>query len=156
VKILLISIIDTPIDHVKKKGNPNALMHYGVGLSAKQRRLLEKLPGYDSRAIVDKYAVSMSDLSALTAYTGDEFAMFTKNKKRLIIRGNATSVNIDFDAAEILAAEGYKWSGHTHPGIGEFSLLSSDGDMQILSAFPQTRSVIYNSSGQRKQFEKEQ
>jgi hypothetical protein len=150
-----ISVIDKPIDHGQKKGNPNALMHYGVGLSAKQRQLLKKLPDYDSRAVVKKCAVSMSDLSALTAYTGDEFAMFTMNKKRLIIRGSAHSVNIDFDAAKILAADGYKWSGHTHPGIGEFSLYASDGDMQILSAFSQKRSVIYNSTGNYLPFSKE-
>ncbi|MDR0903183.1 MAG: hypothetical protein LBM59_00950 [Ruminococcus sp.] len=149
---MIIKSIDSPIEHGQKKGNPNALMHFGVGLSSKQRDLLLKLPDFDSKALVEKNAVSMSDLSALTAFTGDEFAMFTKNKKRLIIRGNANSVNIDIDTAKSLAADGYRWSGHTHPGIGEFSLVASDGDFEILSSFPQTQSVIYNSLGNHEVF----
>lgn len=155
MKNLFIKNVDSPIDHSQKKGNPNAYMHYGIGLSSKQQKLLLKLPDYDSKTIVDKNAVSMSDLSALTAFTGDEFAMFTKNNTRLIIRGNANSVNIDIKTAKALAADGYRWSGHTHPGIGEFSLLASDGDMEILSAFPQVGSAIYNSSGKHYQFRKD-
>ena len=58
----------------------------------------------------------MSDLSALTALTGDEFAMFTNGKERLIIRGNTIMVNVNSERASKLAKEGYKLSGHTHPG----------------------------------------
>lgn len=39
----------------------------------------------------------MRDLSALTASTGCEFAMFTKEWKRIIIRGNESMVNIDVE-----------------------------------------------------------
>ena len=97
----------------------------------------------------------MSDLSALTAYTGDEFAMFTKGNERLIIRGNSDMVNIDIDEAKKLANEGYKWSGHTHPGINFNCLFSSDGDRIILKQFKQNKSVIYNSKGQYLTFENE-
>jgi hypothetical protein len=54
---------------------------------------------YDSRKIIDKSDVKMSDLSALTAKTGDEFAMFTNGRKRLIIRGNYNSVNVGIKEA---------------------------------------------------------
>jgi hypothetical protein len=149
---VVISIIDSPIERGQTKGNANAILHYGIELSPKQISLLEKLPFCDSRIFVSKNKASMSDLSALTAATGDEFTMFTLSSKRLIIRGNKNSVNINFSDALTLANQGYKWSGHTHPGIGERVLLASKGDLQILSAFLQPRSTIYNSSGQYQLF----
>ena len=90
----------------------------------------------------------MNDLSALTAYTGDEFALFTKGNERLIIRENAVSVNIDIEQAKQMAQQGYRWSGHTHPGVDFNCLFSSDGDRTILKQFEQNTSVIYNSKGQ--------
>ena len=96
----------------------------------------------------------MVDLSALTAKTGVEFAMFTKGGKRLIVRGNSNSVNINIDEARRLAKQGYKWSGHTHPGIEDSSLLASYGDIEILKAFKQKQGVIYNSKGNFLTFEK--
>ena len=47
-------------------------------LSAKQKNVLDKLPYYGSSASFKKRDVSMIDLSALTAETGDEFALFTR------------------------------------------------------------------------------
>ena len=89
----------------------------------------------------------MKDLSAMTAITGDEFAMFTKEQKRLIIRGNYKKVNIGVKQATELKKQGYKWSGHTHPGVDGNCLLHSPGDALILEAFGQQTSVIYNSKG---------
>jgi len=55
------------------------------------RRIYSKsFSEFDSKVIVDKKSVNMADLSALTAHTGDEFALFTKGKDRLIIRGNSS------------------------------------------------------------------
>lgn len=70
------------------KGNPNAV--FGIELNNRQKDLLEKLSEFDSKVIVDKKSVNMADLSALTAHTGDEFALFTKGKNRLIICGNSS------------------------------------------------------------------
>ena len=39
-----------------------------------------------------KRDVSMLDLSAMTAETGDEFAMFTRRGERLIVRGDAKKI----------------------------------------------------------------
>ena len=97
----------------------------------------------------------MADLSALTAKTGVEFAMFTKGSERLIIRGNTIRVDINKGAAEELAALGYRWSGHTHPGIDENCLIASWGDQTVLKCFKQDTSVIYNSKGQYATFGKE-
>ena len=100
-------------------------------------------------------SVNMADLSALTAKTGNEFAMFTKQSERLVIRGNASKVNIGVEEALILAAEGYRWSGHTHPGVGINVLMPSSGDKEILRCFGQDNSVIYNSKGVFATFGKE-
>lgn len=145
---IISSRIDSPIEKRNtSKGNPNAVLHVGASLNNKQQNILHNLPSYDSRVTVNKKSVNMKDLSALTAHTGDEFAMFTKGKERIIVRGNKTSVNIDIEQAKELSKQGYKWSGHTHPGIDENCLISSPGDNFVLKAFGQSRSVIYNSKG---------
>ena len=149
VSKMSINSIDMPIEQRNTgKGNPNAILTFGIELNSRQKHLLEALTEFDSRVTVPKKSVRMSDLSALTAYTGDEFAMFTKGGERLIIRGNAQSVNIDVEAAKQMAKQGYRWSGHTHPGISFNCLFSSDGDRLILEQFKQDTSVIYNSKGQ--------
>ena len=145
--------IDSPIEQRNTaKGNPNAIMQFGRPLNNRQQALLNQLPQYDSRTTVKKKSVKMSDLSALTAQTGDEFAMFTKGKERLIIRGNAYNVNVDESYAKELSRQGYKWSGHTHPGTDEMCMFASDGDMYILSCFNQQYTAIYNSKGQHNVF----
>lgn len=96
----------------------------------------------------------MKDLAALTAQTGDEFAMFTKGGERLIVRGNHMRVNIHEEEAAQMAAAGYRWSGHTHPGDGVNVLQASDGDYKILKAFGQRKSCIYDVYGRKRQFER--
>jgi hypothetical protein len=151
---VIISSIDSPIEHTHDgKGNPNGIIHLGKPLSGCQRELLEALPEYDSRVTVPKSAVNMADLSALTAATGDEFAMFTKGGERLIIRGSVCEVNIDISQAENLARQGYRWSGHTHPGTDMYCLQASTGDYEILGCFNHCTSVIYNSKGIFRTFE---
>ncbi len=150
-----INNIDLPIEQRNTgKGQPNAMLHMGRPLNNRQQKLLEQLPGYDSQIIVPKKSVNMKDLSALTAKTGDEFALFTKGNERLIIRGNSNSVNIDIAKAKELAEQGYKWSGHTHPGITPLIMQASDGDYTILDCFDQQYSVIHNSKGEYRTFER--
>ena len=155
VSALNISTIDNPIEQQHTgKGNPNAILMFGIDLNNRQKALLESLPDYDSRKVVPRDSVNMSDLAALTAYTGHEFAMFTKGNERLIVRGGKKNVNIDTLEAERLSADGYRWSGHTHPGIDFLSMQPSDGDYAVLACFKQTNSVIYNSKGDFRTFEK--
>lgn len=151
------TVIAQPIEQRHTgKGNPNAILHFGRPLNNRQMQLLEQLPTYDSRVIVRKKDVSMSDLSALTAHTEVEFAMFTKGGKRMVVRGSATMTNITVEDARKMSAEGWKWSGHTHPKTGYWSLQASEGDMAILRAFGQTRSVVYNPSGRYRTFNREE
>ena len=135
------------------KGSPNAMLHFDRPLNNRQMRLLEQLPVFDSRATVRKKDVNMRDLAALTAQTGDEYALFTRKGERLVVRGSAAMTNIDEQTAREMAAAGWRWSGHTHPGTDLFCLYSSEGDRLVLDAFGQETSVIYNSLGQWLTFE---
>lgn len=50
-----ISSIENPIEQKHTgKGNPNAILHFDVELNNRQSKILEQLPEYDSRIIVDK------------------------------------------------------------------------------------------------------
>ncbi len=151
-----INSIDSPIEQRNtSRGKPGAILHYDVELNTRQQALLDSLQEYDSRVTISKTDVSMADLSALTAKTGDEFAMFTKAGERLIVRGNSVKVNITPQEAQKLNADGYTWSGHTHPGTGRNCLIASQGDVEILKCFGQLRSCIYNSAGEYLEFWKE-
>lgn len=97
----------------------------------------------------------MKDLAALTAETGCEYAMFTRKGQRLVIRGDAVRVNINQYDALRLSRDGYRWSGHTHPGIDEVVLMPSEGDKLVLSQFRQEFSMICNSKGRYYVFGKE-
>ena len=154
--VMTIRSIDSPIEQRHTgKGKPSAISHYDVELNNRQQKLLNQLPDFNSRITVPKDDVNMIDLSALTAKTGDEFSLFTKGGNRLIVRGNGVMVQITPEEADILSADGYTWSGHTHPGTGYNCLQASQGDMQILGRFNQDRSVIYNSIGEHLEFWKE-
>lgn len=137
------------------KGRPPAVYTLDVDLNGRQQNLLQSLPTYNSRLIVRKKDVGMADLSALTAKTGVEFALFTRGSERLIIRGAIDHVDVTLEQAKQLAKEGYKFSGHTHPG-GEIKVLTASGDdYEILKAFGQKQSVAYNSKGQHMTYELE-
>lgn len=142
-------MINAPIESRNRgDGNPSAVAYLGRPLNNRQQMILDQLPDYGSRYIVNKKDVSMRDLSAMTASTGDEFAMFTKGGSRLIIRGDSGSTPVTVDEARKLKAEGYKWSGHTHPGTTRNVLQPSPGDHAVLNAFEQDTSVITNSAGE--------
>ena len=131
-----------------EQAHPVDISFVAKELNQRQQRVLDLLPGYGSQAVVKKRNVSMLDLSALTARTGDEFAMFTRKGERLIVRGDNVAVPLSLDELTALQNQGYRWSGHTHPGSGESSLDSSDGDKRALEQFGQSNSVIYNRHGQ--------
>jgi len=148
--------IELPIERKHSgKGVPSAILHHDNALTNRQQELLAQLSEYDSKVTVPKDSVSMIDLSALTAKTGVEYAMFTKGQECLIIRGNEWRVNVSEEYAKELAEQGYRWSGHTHPGVDGNCLIASRGDKAILKQFNQSESVIYNSVGNFSRFERE-
>ena len=138
------------------RGRPSAISTMvGVELSTRQQALLSDLPNTRAEVIVQKNSVSMTDLAALSAATGDEFAMFTLKGDRLIVRGDERRVYIGDDRAIALNAEGYRFSGHTHTKLlhNGMELEPSDGDYGILKYFDQKESVIYNIKGNYRTFE---
>ena len=142
--------ISSPIESRKHPtGNPAGVEILGDSLNSRQKKILDKLPQYNSRETFDKRSVSMRDLAALTAYEGVEFAMFTKGGKRLIIRGERNSVDINDEEAKALSKQGYTWSGHTHPGRDHISLSPSAGDRCVLKAMEQKYSLIVSSTGRK-------
>jgi len=152
LKVVDKNIISSPIEHGlhSGKGEPWAVLRHDRPLTNRQQALLDKLPEFNSRVIVDKSDVSMMDLAALTAKTDDEFAMFTRKQERLIVRGDYEHIAIDPFHAKELRGQGYKWSGHTHTKVGD--LLPSDGDRAVLAAFDQESSVIYDAEGKHRRF----
>lgn len=129
-------------------------MHFGEKLSSHQQEILDWLPGFGSTTHVDFNEIDMVDLAAFTAITGDEFALFCKENIGLIVRGNKSMVNINNNDARQLREQGYRWVGHTHPGIDNLCLTPSDGDYSILECFDQESSDIYNSLGEYQSFYK--
>ena len=133
-------------------GNPRAIVR-GLGeLSNRQRGVLDNLPTFGAETITNTKGFGVTDLAALTASTGDEFAMFTTGGRRLVVRGGPTSVPIGVNRAQELSGQGWRWSAHTHPGTSDWVLQSSPGDRAVLEAFGQGESVIYNSLGGRRRF----
>ena len=82
--------------------------------------------------------------------------MFSVGRRRLIIRGNHTSVPVTPEMGRELARQGWRWSLYTHPGSERNVLRSSDGDRAVLDAMEQVMerpanipltSRIFNSRG---------
>jgi hypothetical protein len=113
--------------------------------------VLEQLPEFGSSTVAHK-SFGQRDLSALTAATGEEFAMFSTGGRRMIFRGDASSVPINLEMASQLAGQGWRWSSHTHPGYGYGVLRSSPWDQAVLGAMGGNQSAIFNSMGQRGMF----
>ncbi|MGX9720039.1 hypothetical protein [Stenotrophomonas acidaminiphila] len=131
-------------------GNPAAIFRGFGALNSRQAAVLEQSPEFGSSTIAHK-SFGQRDLSALTAATGDEFAMFSTGGRRMIFRGDIGSVPINPEIASQLAGQGWRWSSHTHPG-GAGVQRSSIGDRAVLDAMGGQRSSIFNSVGQRSMF----
>ncbi|MBI9077469.1 MAG: hypothetical protein JEZ02_18830 [Desulfatibacillum sp.] len=133
-------------------GNPAAIYRGMGSLNGIQTQVLEQLRNFGSKTIVKKRLFGNRDMAALTAATGDEFAMFTTGGRRLIIRGNPGSVPITPEMAGGLASKGWRWTSHTHPGAGTGVLRSSIGDRAVLKAMQGNTSAVFNSVFQRQLF----
>ncbi len=140
------------------RGNPRAIVR-GVGeLSSSQRAILSQLDSPGAQVLLRKSSVTQTDLAALTAETGDEFAMFTTGGRRLVVRGRPEGYHgiIDGDWAASMRAQGWRWSAHSHPiyeGVPTRNFLrSSAEDQALIGIFGQNQSAIMNSVGERRLF----
>jgi len=135
---------------------PPSAIYYGFAeLSGRQVHILKQVPNSLSRAKFHKSKIKVSDLAALTAKTGDEFALFTCGSQRLLIRGESYGVPLTEKVIISLKKQSYKWSAHSHPGTSDSVLDASGkpGDKLVLELFEQKRSLILNSSGRRNVFD---
>jgi hypothetical protein len=132
-------------------GGLRAIAAGSADLSSYQASVLARLEGYGSSAIIPKRGFGLNDLAALSAKTGDEFAMFTTGGRRMIMRGDATTVPISLEQAKGLSAQGWRWSAHTHPD-GVLRSSGLDGDRGILAPFRNQRSAILDPFGGRSLF----
>ncbi len=141
---------------ISASGKPEDILFAGATLNKRQQRLLSQLQNYGDITVTKKNNVNFKDISALTAYTNNEFALFTNSGQRMIIRGNSVKVPVNIDIAQEYAAKGWRWSGHSHPGISKIVLEPSDSDRIILQQFKnQKHSATVNSTGSYRKFGKD-
>lgn len=132
-------------------GKPFLIYNSDYGRLSKYQKLL--LNSFDDKGIAyfDRYGdnidIKMRDLSCLTAYTGKEYSLFSRNDRQYVVVGTERGVHIEDKLSEQLINNKYKWSGHTHVGESDYCLMPSDADYETLRKFHQKRSVIYNSIG---------
>lgn len=67
------------------------------------------MQAYGDSVVVKKMEVNLKDISALTAYTNKESALFTNSGRRMIIRGDLMSVPVNSAMAKELASRGWRW-----------------------------------------------
>lgn len=136
-------------------GRASAIRLMGADLNKRQKKVLERLNKAGDTLISTKSQIKTKDIAALTAKEGVEFSLFTKGNKRMIVRGTEFNTPVGEQRLRQLAEEGWKFSAHTHPTVGPWSLTPSPGDKKVLYLFKQGRSVIYNASGEFETFLKE-
>ncbi len=151
-RALLDDVLEISAPRDPNIGDPAAIARGFGTLSPRQAKMLEALPDFGDATILHKSDVKMTDIAALTAQTGDEFAIFTRGSQRMIVRGNAQSVPISVDDAVKLREAGWRWSAHTQPGVDTVHTIASAGDQAVLKAFGQDASLIMNSRGQANVF----
>jgi len=135
-----------------RRGDPETIYEGGGRLSKRQETLLAQLHAPGDAIVVRKRDVSLRDISALTAHEHVEFALFTRKGERMVVRGARSTVPITPGDAARLARQGWRWSGHSHPGITDAGLSASESDKVVLKAFGQERSVVVNSFGRYREF----
>ena len=132
-------------------GPAGAIYDSAKPLTSAQRTLLSRLSASGTDTVIAKRAVSMNDLRNLTLHTGDEFAMLTRRGERMIFRGVGGAEGtlpsiptLTVDRAREFAAQGWRFSGHTHtPG---FQAVGSVGDKAVLRAFGQKQSAVWGAN----------
>jgi len=137
-------IINSPIE----RKHPLKIEFGFKKLGERQKAILENIPNIGDVHEFAKRDVKLLDLSALTASTGHEYAMFTNKGLRVVVHGNQRSTHINDSYLKHLIKNNYRFSGHTHVGRKKASLTPSQGDIDVLNLFNQKNSIILNSVGE--------
>lgn len=122
-------------------------VHSGAAsLSESDQKILDALPKRYMWVQVRPEEASIYSLAALTAKTGDEFAMFAKGDTKIVIRGNTGGWTIPKDLSRKVFDEQLRWAGHSHPTT--VNLAASDDDRKTLSLFTwQKKSTVIDLNG---------
>lgn len=151
---LEISNRNTPI-----VGKSRLIYNYNFAKLSKTQQYLVKALKDQKILEIDKHKdnmnIRMTDLSAMTAYTGIEYSLFARNDKFIIVAGNSTGMFLREKEAIYLLNKRYTWVGHTHPGNNFNCMIPSDADYDTLHFFNQRQSVIFNSVGEHYLFGEE-
>jgi len=138
------------------EGTAPAIYWGHAKLNNRQKKLDAILTEAGDQHLFTKREVSLKDIAALTAKNDCEYALFTRGNQRLLTRGTKTNAGMPENQLRQLAREGWRFSGHTHPGVGEQYRIPSQGDRNVLELFKQRQSVILDSVGGFDTFEKEE
>lgn len=115
-------------------------------ISKKHFRLYNLVPNRNDWIEFGKQQANIKDLAALTAYSGHEFALFSKNNKKILIHGGNGSLIVDNYLSNKLLSEKWNFDGHSHPTIT--GLKASIADMKTLNLFTwQDESYIIDLTG---------
>lgn len=108
------------------------LSNGNVTLRKKQKQVLDKISKPGDWSYFRNKEVSTEDLAALTAATGDEFALFSGSNGKIVIHGNSIKWSIPEDAWNEIKNNKMIWTSHSHPTMT--NLRESPEDIETLLA----------------------
>jgi hypothetical protein len=116
-------------------------------LRSSDEAILQKLQKTGDWITIQSTEADLYTLGALTSRTGVEFASFSKQGTKIIVRGNTVQTFVPTDAARMIFGNQMCWDGHSHPTTG--NLDASDNDRQTLkeSFTWQKKSYIIDMEG---------
>ena len=113
-----------------------------VTLRHEQQKLLDLIPTTNDWVELRKKQVEINDLSALTAATGDEFALFSGANSKILIHGSGSSWNIPKDAWDQIKENKFIWEAHSHPTITNLNPSADDIDTLKLFTWQEKSCII--------------
>lgn len=115
-------------------------------LTKQHQRLSDAVPNQHDWVELKPNTCVLEDLAALTATTGDEYALFQKGTRQIIVHGSGSSWEITGELYEKIMDEKWEWVGHSHPTI--YDLRESEADRKTLAQFTwQEESSIIDLQG---------
>ncbi len=122
-----------------------------IALKEHQENILKQFEDGNLFVVLKKRKVKLDDLAAFTAVTKAEFALFTKGKNVILLKGSYSSCTIPASLLQKLIDEKWIFTGHSHPTFT--GLKASFADISVLKRFTwQKESRIIDLSGKTKPF----
>ncbi len=152
-------VLKTPIAWISDNSSPSVafaeyLKRVSSGSYALEKRhkfLLDKIPNSGEWTRVKSHQATIEDLAALTAYTKDEFALFSGKGYKYIFHGERKRWSLPNDAFKEICNKKMIWEGHSHPYPGD--LTASPEDIKTLKLLTwQKKSTIIDIEGTKKTF----